>query len=642
MIVNRSMFPLQTGFSVISNMQERMAELQMQLGTGQKSSTLAGMGNDLPLSLSVRSRLSRIEGYSANIETLNLRLDFLDNAMSRFDEIEGEARNSALAGQYGTGDINMATLPDLSRARFDEVVTLLNSDVAGRYLFGGKVTDKAPLPSTQVLLEGEGGRAGFRTVVGERKAADAGADGLGRLMTEHTAGTTTVNLTEDGIHPFGLKLSNISTSAPVTAVTINDVGASPVAVPQRGDTAGITFEPAPAAQIGAGQTVTLGFTLPDGGEAQIVLTAITAADGPANPGEFVIGADAEATAASFKTALDLGIKEVVGTEGAAASTFAAAENFFNGAGEPVLRVDGNPATATSLRLATPVDTVMWYSGESPAISAEGLGRLEVSTAADTATLAERVPVSPEHGFQVTGVSASTANIATSFTAGDPASLTAQFTALPGAGEAVTVSLAQPDGTTRNVTVTATVGNAGPGQFSIGATPDETAANFSAALEIQLHNAAKDAEGNPRQSVTAQIDDSTRAAYGVEANESGFLRMMRTLGSLSIETYPSGDDTARGRFDAMASRQMEQMSEGHNGQRGSVEIITMELNVALATAGNSAERHTNYEAQLQNLLVDVENVDKETVAMEILALQVRLQASYQVTAMVSELSLAKFI
>src|SRR5690606_9556498 len=132
MIVNKSMFPLQTGFGVISKMQDRFALLQMQLGTGYKAQTLADMGRDLPVSLSVRSRLNTIAGYTASIEQVALRLSFYDNALTRLDEIEGQARNSAVQGQYGSNNINMATISGLSKARLDEMVTLLNSDVGGR------------------------------------------------------------------------------------------------------------------------------------------------------------------------------------------------------------------------------------------------------------------------------------------------------------------------------------------------------------------------------------------------------------------------------------------------------------------------------------------------------------------------------
>jgi len=633
MIVNKSMYPIQTGFSVISQMQDKMATLQMQLGTGAKSPTLAGMGRDLPLSLSVRQRLDRIEGFSANIETVGLRLSFLDKTLSRFDKIEGEARNSAVQGQYGTGNINMATLPDLSKARFDEIVTMLNSEVAGRYLFGGATTDSAPLPNTNELLEGAGGRAGFKTVVSERKAADLGANGYGRVNTGITG--STVTLGEDGVHPFGLKLSNISTTAANTSVTYT----SPAATnPPTAKNLSVTFAPAPAEQIRAGESVTMGFTLPDGTETQITLRATT--DTPPGAGEFTIGADADATAANFKGALETRLTQVGGSELAGASVYEASENFFNGAGEPVLRVSGNPAT--SLRVATEADTVMWYRGQSPAIAAEGLGRLGISSNANAVTLQQTAPVSAKHGFQLTDVSGSTANITTSLTGTDPSSIGVTFANVPVPGETVTMTLTQPDGTNRTVSLTAVTGTPGPGQFRIGGDVNSTAANFSTALNASVTTAAKAAEGNPRQSVTAQIDDSTSTAYGMQANEDGFLRMIRSLGAMSVETYPDSDPNSKGRFDAMATRQHSQLSEAHNSERGSIEILTMELGIAQGSLENTAKRHTDYKAQLDNLLSDVETISKEDVSMEILALQTRMQASYQVTAMVSKLSLANYM
>jgi flagellar hook-associated protein 3 FlgL len=674
MIVNKSMFPLQTGFGVISRMQDRFSDLQMQLGTGMKASTLADMGRDLPMSLSVRSRLSKIEGFSANIDTVNLRLSFLDKTMSRFDQIEGEARNSAVQGQYGTNNINMATLPSLSKARLDELVTLLNSDVAGRYLFGGSNTDSPPLPDTDVLLNGQGGKAGFQAVVSERKTADAGADGRGRLASSHVALSTTVTLSEDGVHPFGMKVSTISSTSGDVAVTQPTAGTLPL-----GDEVSVTFAPAPADQIQSGQTISMGFTLPDGTETQITLRAVTAAEANGSTNEFVIGADAEATAANFKTALDAKLIEVGKTDLAGASTFAASENFFNGPGEPVLRVQGNPATATALRVADDTDTVMWYGGQSPAVSIQGLGRLQISSAGDTVTLGENAPVSANHGFQISSVSADTANINMTYTAADPSSVNVQFTAVPAAGESVNVTLTEPNGTTRTVALTAVVGKAGPGQFSIGADANATAANFSTALDVVVTEAAIAAEGNPRQSVMAQVDDATRVSYGMEANESGFLRMMRSQAAMTVETYPTEENirasrepmrlaamalpdgalrvaalqdyedavtadirSGNGRFDAMATRQQAMLSESHNSEKGSIEILTMELAVAGNTLKSSTARHTDYKAQLDNLLSDVETVSKEDVAMEIMALQTRLQASYQVTSMVSQLSLVNFL
>lgn len=653
MIVNKSMFPLTTGFSVISKMQDKFANLQMQLGTGVKAQTLADMGRDLPVSLSVRSRLTTIAGYNANIEQVDLRLSFYDNALSRMDKIESEARNSAVQGQYGSSNINMATISALSKSRLDEMVTMLNADVGGRHLFGGRITDAAPLATTSELLDGVGGRAGYKTVVTERNAADLGQFGMGRLATTlASTGPTdpaSVTLSEDGHHPFGYKLSTVSSIGSTIAVTSN-FAASPADV-------SFTFPAAPA-QPAVGDSVTLGFTLPDGTETQITLQAISAADAPGSANQFVIGADAEATATNFESKLQETLKQTAEGELKAASTFAAAQNFFNAAGEPVLRVNGaDPYTATALRVATPTDTVMWYRGESPAISANGMGRLTAGNAGNVVSLTGNLPVSAAHGFQITGATSTISNpaaLSTSFTPGTPAQMSVSIdnNSALAANDTVTVTLQEPGGKTREITLTAVTGLAGPGQFTIGADADATAANLKTAMVRSVTEAAADAEGNPRQSVTAAVEDSGRVAYGMQANESGYLRLMRSLAAMSVETYPEVANApdpnsvtlnpARVRFDAMARRQQLELSESHNAERGSIELITMEMGVARAGLKSAGERHTNYKAQLDNLLSDVETVSKEDVAMEILALQTRLTASYQVTSMVSQLSLVKFL
>ncbi|SMQ66545.1 Flagellin FlgL [Devosia lucknowensis] len=657
MIVNKSMFPLQTGFSVISKMQDKFALLQTQLGTGVKAQTLADMGRDLPVSLSVRSRLTAIEGYGANIDQVDLRLSFYDNALTRLDQIEGQARNSAVQGQYGSNNINMATISSLSKARLDEMVTLLNSDIGGRYLFGGNKTDKAPLPTTTELLDGAGGRAGYRTVVTERQAADLGEFGQGRLTTSIAPAVpalptdpVTVTLAEDGNHPFGLKLSTVSAIGANIGI-VSDFAASPADIE-------FTF-PGDPGTVAEGDSVTMGFTLPDGTETQITLKAVSAANATGATNEFVIG-DTITTAENFDAALKATLQKTGESELKAASTFAAAQNFFNAAGEPVLRIDpGSPAdpfNATSLRVAQKTDTVMWYSGETAAVSAIGMGRLTAASNAGTVTLTENQPASAAHGFQIAGpvASSNTTGITAVRNAGPPVDMTISVVdnAEIDANDTVTFTLKEPGGKTREVTLTAVAGKAGPGQFKIGADAAETAANIQQAMTRSVTEAASAAEGNPRQSVTASVEDSGRVAYGMQANESGYLRMVRSMAAMTVETYPEITNAAdpnsvnlnpaKARFDAMARRQQLELSESRNSERGSIELITMELGVARSALKSAGERHTNYKAQLDNLLSDVETVSKEDVAMELLALQTRLTASYQVTSMVSKLSLVNYL
>lgn len=496
-IVNRSMYPVQTSMNLISKMQERFATLQTQLATGQKASDLAGMGTDRFVSLSMHSRVSRIEGYQNSIDMVNMRLEVYDQVMGRLDTVEANARGAITQSNYGSSNVNFGTVPSVARSSLDEVVNLLNTDVDGRYLFAGGSVDKRPVETTSVLIDGAGGKAGFKQVAAERLAADQGG-GLGRLNL--TTATNTVTLTEDGAHPFGLKLSTLTATGSGMTLTPPSGAAT--------DTLGVAVTTQPL----EGDTVTLGFTLPDGTETSVTLKAVTAT--PA-AGEYQIGADVDATAANLSAALQGKLTTLNNTELASASNFAAADNFFNAQGQPVQRVQGpNFATATALVTADPTTTVMWYKGQDAA--------------------------------------------------------------------------------------------------------------------------------NARATVTAKIDDAATVNYGAQANESGPLALIRSLAVLSIQSFTNADTTSEGRYDAVANRNYSRLSESHNNEAGSIEMIAAQLGNARVNVESVSSRQDNYKTQLQGMIEDISTVPKEDVAMELLALQTRLQASYQATSLISQLSLVNYI
>ncbi len=499
-IVNRSMYPVQNSLNLISKMQDRFATLQTQLATGQKATNLAELGTDRFFDLSMRARINRIDGFQNSIDMVNTRLAVFDEVVGRLDTVEANARSLMSPSAYGTANVNFGTAPTTARSQLDEVLNLLNTDVDGRYLFGGGAVDKKPVESTSSILDGGNGKVGFKQVAAERLAADQG-DGLGRLTL---GGTTNVaTLVEDGDHPFGLKLSTLTKTGSGSAVQVT----APADPQPR--SAQILFN----AQPQVGETVTLGFTMPDGTEEHIVLKAVT---GTPAAGEYQIGADRDATAANFRAVLQGSVQTLSTTELASASNFAAADYFFNAQGQPVQRVSGVPslAAATSLVTADPTTTVIWYRGEDSA--------------------------------------------------------------------------------------------------------------------------------DPRGTVSAKIDDTATVRYGAQANESGTLALVRSLAVTSIQSFTNADATSAGRFDAIAERNLSRLSETHNNEPGSIEMLAVELGNASVNVDQISKRQDGYKAQLTGLLSDIENVSKEDVAMEILALQTRLQASYQATSLVASLSLVNYL
>ena len=146
----------------------------------------------------------------------------------------------------------------------------------------------------------------------------------------------------------------------------------------------------------------------------------------------------------------------------------------------------------------------------------------------------------------------------------------------------------------------------------------------------------------RASVQAKVDDAQTVSYGAQANEAGTLNLVRSLAVLSIQNFSTSDATSDGRFDAIASRNMDRMSAAHNADPGSIQLLTVELGTAKTSVAATQSRHDDYNNQLQSMLDGVENSSDEEVASEMLALQTRLQATYQATSMIANLSLVNYL
>jgi hypothetical protein len=69
---------------------------------------------------------------------------------------------------------------------------------------------------------------------------------------------------------------------------------------------------------------------------------------------------------------------------------------------------------------------------------------------------------------------------------------------------------------------------------------------------------------------------------------------------------------------------------------------VELALAHTTMSYSKDRQSTYSAHLQLMLTDLETIPEEEVSMEILSLKTRLEASYETTSMVAQLSLVHYL
>lgn len=617
MQVNRSLYPVGNNFSSIARMQDNFAKLQLQLATGEKASSLSELGRERTLDLDLRARLGVMDSYTSNIETVELRLSFMQNAVTRLDEIEGESRAAVMTGGTGFEEASMVSVPKLAENRLEEVLSILNGDLNGRYVFGGSTTDAPPVASYDLIMNGDGTRDGFRTIAAQRKAADAGADAKGRLVTDQPLLTSaipggspdTVTLTEaDPIaSPVRTQLTGVSTTSANVAVTAP--AGSPVEL-------AVQFTGLPA----DGETITIDVTLADGTVDSRIFTAVTGT--PANPGEFQIGADANETATNFQAALDSYLTSdtvVLSEDGVHDFGLKLIDGSVDSDGASISAAAGSPAVATiSLTEDFEVGDSISYRFELPDGSLETIKLRAVST----------VPTELPGDFNIgASLSETTQNMKTAL---DGAIQELVGTKL----EAVSVYEAADD---------FFAGRNGTAQ-RVDGPPYETATAMIAATDADTVDwyTGEDTTGVPRETVTAKVDTSTSVRYGVQANEKGIVDLISSLAALTIDDYPASDPYSKDKFIAMADKQLSRLAETNNDDPGAIEVISLDLGIAQVTANSASERHQTYSAQLESMLAEVEEAPLEETAAKLLQLQVRLEASYQTTSIVSELTLVNFM
>ena len=327
------------------DMRAQFDDLQRQLSSGQKSATYAGLGLGSGLSVGLNAQLSAMSGFDNSIDTAMTRITLAQQALSGMSSLAGSVRG-ALVQANGSGT-QFGTVQMTAQSSLQQLLGMLNAQSGDRYIFSGRATDTPAVESYDTIMNGDGARAGLKQIISERNQADLGANGLGRLSVG--ASGATVSLQEDA-GPFGFKLASVNanlTNASVSGPTGSPAGAS------------VTFSGQPS----DGEMLTFNFNLPDGTTQALTLTATT--QSPPGANQFMIGANANATAANLQTALSGALGTLAGGALKAASTLAATNDFFAAdSNNPPQRVAGPPFdTATALASGAAANTVIWYTGE---------------------------------------------------------------------------------------------------------------------------------------------------------------------------------------------------------------------------------------------------------------------------------------
>jgi hypothetical protein len=348
------------------DMRQQLDQLSQQLSTGVKSTTYSGLGTSRSLVVGLSAQLSSIGSFQSTNTILGTQLTLAQSALNQISGITSTQQQAAQQSQYSPSASGQTVDQTAAMSQLNQLIAVLNTQVGDNYIFSGRATDQPSTVSVDQILNGSGSQAGLKQIISERNQADLGADGLGRLVIPPASGTS-VSVAEDAAgSPFGFKLASVTSS--LTGASVTGPSGSPAAIsvnmpsnPQSGDTIKFTFN------------------LPDGTTQDLTLTATT--DSPPGPDQFTIGSTPATTASNLSAALTSSVSTLASTQLTAASTVAAAHDFFDvDVNHPPQRVGGPPFTsATTLVDGTPANTVTWYTGEMSSDPA----RSSLSTRVDT-------------------------------------------------------------------------------------------------------------------------------------------------------------------------------------------------------------------------------------------------------------------
>ncbi len=197
----------------ILNAEERVQTAQIQIGTGKKSLSYAGIAQDASQLVSLKGLHPRIDGFMRTNTTIERRLERMDSSVSAVFDAMSELRTLLLQGLNAATGSNVP-VGTVAQDLLDVVVGLLNAKDDGRYLFGGTKTTTQPVQSpvpdpttfgvadntyyngnavelttrvdenTTISYGMTADRLGFQQAIGALKAAIEGANTQNRVLLE--------------------------------------------------------------------------------------------------------------------------------------------------------------------------------------------------------------------------------------------------------------------------------------------------------------------------------------------------------------------------------------------------------------------------------------------------------------------------
>jgi flagellin-like hook-associated protein FlgL len=615
----------------IRNINQQLTDLSTQLSTGKLSQNYSGMGTNEGFAIASRAQLSNIAAYTDTITNVNVNINLANTALQSLTTIRNTVQTGSATSSQDLNVNGQTVAQNTAAAQFGSMVGVLNTQSGGnRYLFSGTAYNTQSVANAGDIINGTTTQAGLKTVMAERQASDLGANGMGRLVqTQPTPSSVKVSEDVAG-SPFGLKIAAVSST--LTGATVTGPSGSPVSFSV--DLNGVNPN--------NGDKLSVQFTLPDGSTEQIDLTASSTTPTPV--GSFAIDASTPVnptnTATNLNTALNTAITKLANTSLVAASAVTAGDNFFNTDSSAIGTAKTNQATpaapisgTTALSGTAPSNSIApgFAAGDSITVNGTTLSFVASGATGNQLNVTDSIQTLMSKIDSITGTSKPSTIHGGSITINtdDAASLS-----ISGATPGATAALGALGFSSSPITATQP-------PLRVGSTPASSATTLvnGSANTVKWYT-GNDGPGSPRSTAVARVDDSVTVQYGAQADEDAIRKQLQAVAVYgTFSTSPTGQYSGA-QVAALSLRTTQALTPQAGQQK--IEDIQTDIAMAQNTMKDASTRQTQAKAQLQNIVDQAESASPDQVASEILSLQNALQASYQTTANLAQLSLVKYL
>lgn len=620
----------------VRNINQQLTDLSTQLSTGKLSQNYSGMGTNEGFAIASRSQLSNIAAYTDTMTNVNVNINLANTALQSLTTIRNTVQTGSATSSQDLNVNGQTVAQNTAAAQFGSMVGVLNTQSGNRYLFSGTAYNTQSVANAGDIINGTTTQAGLKTVMAERQAADLGANGMGRLNQSLTAGV--INVAEDSAtSPFGLKIAAVSST--LTGATVTGPSGSPVSF-------SVNLN---GVNPSNGDKLSVQFTLPDGSTEQIDLTASTAtptpvgsfAIDPGNPNVVpVVAPNPAITTSNLNTALNTAITKLANTSLVAASAVAAGDNFFNTDGSAIGAAKTNQATpaapisgTTALSGTAPSNSIApgFSAGDTITVNGTTLSFVASGATGNQLNVGDSIQTLMSKIDSITGTSKPSTIHGGSITINtdDAASLS-----ISGSTPGATAALGALGFASSPITATQP-------PLRVGSTPASSATTLvnGSANTVKWYT-GNDGPGSPRSTAVARVDNSVTVQYGAQADEDAIRKQLQAVAVYgTFSTSPTGQYSGA-QVAALSLRTTQALTPQPGQQK--IEDIQTDIAMAQNTMKDASTRQTQAKAQLQNIVDQAESAAPDQVASEILSLQNALQASYQTTAKLADLSLVKYL